>query len=349
MLTLVPAMAGAADPDIAGRVYAAYPGVLATWAEGETQPALEKLDALETPLIRPGKVERDVEELWRAKLGVIREILERGSVELLVPIMLLHHDAYRHYAGQRATVLARHSLVMSSELAEVYAERSGQAAARRTASDLLTSLGGWLQSGFVTTRSAELLARALAVDPGNAAAHLGLGALYERRGELAEAAQHYAAAARFEPGCAEALLRQAVCVARGGEPRLAEPLLDRALAIGEPEWVARFAVQEKARLQEDPLVAAAVAREGRKRFPESSRQAIQLALLLDRQRQSRSALAVLDEISGRPEPESERYHYAHWPGRLLDAARARLRQAAADQNGVLAVATRSGEPMLPAE
>ncbi len=170
----------------------AYPEVLALWADGQAELALAKLEALETPLIRPAKADRDVEELWRAKLGVIRDTIERSSLDVIVPIMLLHHDAYRLYVSKRASRLARHSLVMSAELAEFYAEKSDGELAVRHSGDLMTSLAGYLQSGQVVRRSAELFDRALALDPSNAAAHMGLGALHERHDELGDAAEHYA-------------------------------------------------------------------------------------------------------------------------------------------------------------
>jgi tetratricopeptide (TPR) repeat protein len=347
LVALAPALAGGSDPDIRERVAQAYPRILALWAEGQAERALADLEALETPLLRPAKADRDVEELWRAKLGVIRDTIEQSSIDVIVPIMLLHHDAYRHYVRKRASRLARHSLVMSAELAEFYAERSEGELADRHAGDLLTSLAGHLQSGQVLRRSAQIFDRALALDPSNAAAHMGLGALHERHDELSKAAEHYGAAARLEPSSAEARLRLGICAVRQGDLRLAERQFDAALELGEPGWVVRFAYQEKARLQEELSEGAGVAREGRRRFPESSRQAIQLAFLLEQQHQSSSALEVLGEITGEPEPESERYRYARWPHELLDGVRARLRETAKEQSGVLASATSGSSPVKP--
>lgn len=95
--------AAGAGPEIDGNVRAEYPAILEAWATGQHQQALARLDALESSLIRSKKAERDIKEFWVAKLGVIRETMARSSADVLVPIMLLHHDAYRHYLGKRSS------------------------------------------------------------------------------------------------------------------------------------------------------------------------------------------------------------------------------------------------------
>jgi len=333
--------AAGVGPEIDANVRAEYPAILEAWAAGREEQALARLDALESGLIRAKKAERDIKELWVAKLGVIRETMARSSADVLVPIMLLHHDAYRHYLGKRSSWLSKHSHEMSAELAEVYADRSTSPLAARTAADLLASLGGHMQAGLVLNRSAELFDRALELDYSNLAAHLGLGALYERRTEVELADKHFETAARLHPGSAEAHLRHGLCAARRGDQDAARRALDSVLALSEPAWVVQIAFQEIARLEED---GTEVARRGRSRFPESSRQAIQLAFMLEQARQPARALEIVNGLSEQPELESERYRYARWPSAALDEARQRLRATAAAldeplQRAVLPVAT----------
>jgi tetratricopeptide (TPR) repeat protein len=336
-----------ANEAIEARVRAAYPQVLAVWASGDEVQAVRQLADLETSVVSEQRGPRDVETLWRAKLGVVRETISRSSVEILVPVMLLHQNAYRYYVDRRMGLLAHHSQTMASELAEFYAENSSSPTAHRVAADLLVSLGGYMQSGLMMRRSAELFNRALAVDSTHHVAHLGLGSLYERRGELADAERHYAAATRLAPDDAEAFLRHGVCAARLGDTALALKQLDRALALDGPEWVRRVAFQEKARAQATPSDGASVAEQGRELFPASSRQAIQLAFLLDQERRPREALEVLSHLSQDPEPESERYQYARWPEGGLAAVRERLEVAARSGRSTLALATRAYSNPVP--
>jgi len=326
-------------------IRAQYPRVLATWAQGKEAEALEQLETMESVLVRDKRAQRDVEELWRAKLGVIRDTISRTSVEVLVPVMLLHHDAYRHYVGRKG-FLAQHSQVMSAELADFYAENTRNPAGKKIASDLLTSLAGHLQSGMVMRRSAELFQRALTIDPENFAAHMGLGSMYERRAELAQAQQHFKIATRLNRDSGEALLRYAMVVARQGDAIVAERQLDRALALDGPAWVLRLAYQQKAMLQESAGEGTEIARQGQARLEESSRDAIYEAFLLERQRKPRQAQARIDTMLADAEPESERYQYARWPKGGLEKGRLRLRDAARAQQGTLISA--SGQPGVAA-
>jgi tetratricopeptide (TPR) repeat protein len=340
---------GAAPPRIETAVQARYPAVLASWARGDELEALTQLTALEPKLIRPKAHEHDVEELWRAKLAVIRDAMARSSVEILVPIMLLQHDASRRYSEAHDGLLARHAEVMAAELAQYYVANSNAPSAPAVAGDLLASLAGYRQSGLMMHRSAELFREALQVDSSNFAAHMGLGSLFERRGELESALEHYALAASLDPESSQALLRQAVCAARLGDASLATSLFDRVLLLGGPDWVQKLAYQEKARLFEDPSAGAVTAREALNRFPGGSRQAIELAFFLERQGQSQRAHDILGDLPETAEPESERYRYARWPQEALELSRARLRQEAQTQNGLLAVATAAAAGVVPTQ
>ncbi|MCZ6508429.1 MAG: hypothetical protein O7A04_10340, partial [Acidobacteria bacterium] len=166
-----------------------------------------------------------------------------------------------------------------------------------------------------------------------------LGSIYERRNQPSEAELHYAAAVRLNPDSGEALIRHAICAARLGNLAAARRGLDRALALDGPGWVHRIAFQEKARLEGDLATKESVAREGKKRFPDSSRQAILLAFVLEQRRQPGLALEIVNGLSSLAEEESERYRYARWPATALAGARIRLRQRAQAHNEILASAS----------
>ncbi len=314
-----------------------YPRILTSWAVGDDEGAIESLAALETGLVRPKKVDRDIEAMWRSKLAVIRDTISRGGTEVLVPIMLLHHDASRYYASRGAVRLARHSGMMSAELAEYYAESSATPGSGRLAADLLASLAGHLQQGLVVRQSAKLYYRALRIDGANLAAHMGLASMFERRGELAPALEHYEKAARLAPGRPEPLLRHAMVAARLDDIGIAMEDLDRVLTMEAPDWMRRVALQEKAKCSSGEA-AAEVARAALEEYPDSSRQAIQRAYLLERQRRPGEALAVLNGIAESAEQESERYFYTRWPDTALEESRARLRRDAREHSEVLETA-----------
>jgi tetratricopeptide (TPR) repeat protein len=73
-------------------------------------------------------------------------------------------------------------------------------------------------------------ARALALDPSLAAAHVDWGCLEHEQGRLAEAEAHYRAALALEPGDAVAAFDLAVVLEDRGRPAEARAAYDRALA-----------------------------------------------------------------------------------------------------------------------
>ncbi len=338
------ALALAAHParggsEIADAVRLDYPRVLAQWAAGDSAAALEALVALEERLVGPRLATDDVEKLWRAKLGVVRDLLGTVGPDVLVPVMMLHHDAYRLYQERKQTILAQHSRVMAEELANFYAQRKEDPAARGVAGSLLTSIGGYLQHGWSWRHSAELFASATAVWEESDAAHLGLGALYERRGEYAQAAEQFATAVAIEPGNLEAHLRLGVCRKRLGETAAARAELSRLVAGGAPVWVEIIAVEELG----DLLAAQgespeSLLREAIARHPRHSRLRVQLAHWLDRAGRGGEADGLLEEamLVFEPEAESPRYFYSRWPSERLEAIRLTLREAVARLQPLLA-------------
>jgi tetratricopeptide (TPR) repeat protein len=334
------APAGAAErKGIEAGVRAAYPAVLASWAAGEDQAALDGLVEMERRLVGPDFAEGDIDTLWKAKLGVVRDLLGAVGDDVMVPVMLLHHDAYLEYRRLDEAILARHARVMAEELALVYAERrKEEAAARGVAASLLTSLGGYLQQGWSWKHSALLFNRATQIYPRSGAAHLGLGALYERRAELDRAVEHFREAVSIDGENAEARLRLGICLKRTGDVAGAREQLSRLVAAAVPDWIDVLASEELAALTGehggDPEALLHAARE---RHPDSTRLAIQLGRWLDGQGRGPEAAGLLEDafLRGEPEPESPRYQYNRWPASALDQVRFALREQATGRRPLL--------------
>jgi hypothetical protein len=316
-----------------------YPRVLGMWAAGENEAALESLTALERRLVAPGYKPDDVDKLWRAKLGVVRDMLGVVGPDVVVPVMMLHHDAYLAYRESGEPVLAAHSRLMAEELATFYIGRKEDPAARGVAGSLLTSLGGYLQHGWSWRHSAELFSLATQVWNESDAAHLGLGALYERRGEYPEAVEQLRAALAIRPDNLEARLRLGVCLRRSGDLDAARRAFEPLVAGGAPVWIELIAIEETAdllvRQGESPET---VLREAVARYPHHSRLRVQLAHWLDRQGRGPEADGLLEEalLVFEPEVESPRYRYSRWPAERLEAIRLTLREAVDRLQPVLA-------------
>lgn len=333
--------AGAADrKQIEAGIRAGYPAVLASWAAGDDEQALGRLTEIERGLVGPEYRPDEIESLWKAKLGVIRDLMSAVGEDVLVPVMLLHHDAYLEYRRIGEPILAQHSRVMAEELAMFYAEkRQDQSSARGVAASLLTSLGGHLQQGWSWKHSALLFSRATEIYARSDAAHLGLGALYERRAELDLAIEHFREAVSINPENLEARLRLGVCLERKGDTAGARAQLSRlAGAEGVPSWIDVIASEELAALTAggggDP---EAMLRAARERHPDSSRLSIQLARWLDTQGRGPEAAGLLEDafLRNEPEPESPRYRYNRWPTTELEQVRRALREEAAGRRPLL--------------
>jgi tetratricopeptide (TPR) repeat protein len=273
----------------------------------------------------------------------VRDLLGGQQFELLVPILVMHQEAYREYREERLYLLARHSADMAAELADFYAKRSADPAAAMLASDVLTSLAGYLQDGWSLSSSAGLFTRALELDPGNEVAHLGLAALFEKRGEYEEATQHLRRALAGGRDSADTRLRLALCLLRGTGAAEAEAMLAKLAATAEADWVGVLAVQELAMLyaRRGELEAAEqLLQAGRERFPDNHRLAIQMIWVREKLgRPTSSALAELDVVdrTGRTD-RAPRYVYTLWPSDWLAELRLGLRSTADDRNVILAAA-----------
>lgn len=349
-LTLLPTIA---SPLLAARamrpleIKQRYVQVLGVLAAGDLDQATDDLVDLETAAIGDKQPWRYIDDLWKAKLHVIRDLLATQSLDLLMPVIMLHHDAYFRYskAGQR--YLAQHSRIMAAELAEIYAERAGTAVAGVFAGWTLTSFAAYLWSPSNIGVSAELFYRASLVDPGNELALQGVAAAWERSGSYEKAIASLRTALRQRPDDPELRLRLALCHLRYPEGMHEQALAQLSALPGSeaPAWIRSVAYQELARAQlagAEPGEAEATLRRGLRELPGDQQLSLQLASILDNQRRRGEAMAVLDAIEiGGWESESARQTYDFWEPLDLAEIRSELRQEMADGFAALAAGVKS--------
>jgi tetratricopeptide (TPR) repeat protein len=308
-----------------------YQQVLGVLSTGDLDQALAGLVEFELLAVGDQQSWRYVDNLWRAKLRVIRDGLATQPPEMLMPIIVLHHDAYFRYAEMDRAHLAQHSRTMVSELAQIFAQRSGTPGAGVFAGWALTSFGSYLWSPSNIGMSADLFYRAHMLDPGNETALEGLAAAWERSGNYEKAIESLTKARRLEPDNPELQLRLALCQMRFPEGARQEALA-QLIALTQsdaPSWVQSVAFQELARAQaasDDPGRAETTLREGLRRLPGDQQISLQLASILDAQRRRQEANSILDaiEIYGW-DRESSRQTYDFWKPPELSGVRAELR------------------------
>ena len=319
-----------------------YQRVLGVLASGDLDQALGDLVALEQGAAGAEQAWRFLDNLWRLKLQVIRDLLAKASPDLLMPIIVLHHDAYFAYTELDRPYLAQHSRTMAAELSEVYAERAGRASSGAFAGWVLSSFGAYMWSPSNIGSSADLFYRTHLVDPGNLLALQGLAAAYERAGEYEKAIEYLTLALALQPGDAEILLRLGLCQLRQ-EPTVAEsvkPVLGKLTAEANPEWIRSVAFQELARVhlaEGDSEAAERLLRDGLQKLEGDQQMSLQLAAILDSQRRRTESHAVLDAIRVDGwERDSPREIYDFWTPPDLEHVRTDLRQEM--QKGMAALA-----------
>ncbi|MES1240350.1 MAG: hypothetical protein ABUT39_01905, partial [Acidobacteriota bacterium] len=159
----------AAEPAVSGsrreetsRLQTRYREILSAWVSGEVDQAPDDLIELETAAVADGNP-KSRKVLLSAEQAVIHE-LGATSLEVLVPIAMLHHETYsRHLTrGVRQAPLAViHARQMTRDLAILYNQQSGTEGSALVASRVLTSLGGMLLEHAQQVPAAELFYEAL--------------------------------------------------------------------------------------------------------------------------------------------------------------------------------------------
>lgn len=290
----------------AEQIQTLYRQILTRWsAEGAGQAA-DDLIALETAVVEDTDP-RTRRALLKAEQAVIHEI-GQVDLEVLVPVAMLHHEAYRRHLERRErgrALAMAHTRQMARDLVVLYWEQSGSEGAGRVAGELLTSLGGMLQEHAQQLPAAELYHQAVQLDGKNETALLGLATIYEKNAQYETTVKTLRSLLAAEPSHAEGRLRLAVNLRRLGAKDAdaeARRLLE-ALASSDSSWVGPLAVQELARLLREGGTldeAEKILRAGVSRYPDDGRLAIQLAAVLDRKGSPKEAAALVDRVLGGP-------------------------------------------------
>lgn len=329
LVTLRP-VAGQAKALKPAEVKVQYREILGTLANGDREVALVELVDFEREVVGDEDAWRQIEPFWKQKLAVIRDLLDSQPIELLRPVIMLHHDAYFEYLGLHRRYLANHSRVMATELAEIYAERAGTPEARLFSGSVLTSFGANLWSPASVGSSVDLFHRAYLVDPENRLAVVGLSVAYEKVGDYDKAIEYLSRALLLDPVSAEVRLRLALCQLRSARETSLQAMANLTALTGEgsPEWIRSIAYQELARahlLAEREDLAEAVLWEGVGVLPTDQQLLVELASLLDRQRrhvESNRLLAAIEADEWRQVSPRERYDV--WEPQGMEEVRANL-------------------------
>lgn len=282
------------------RMEEVYRKILLDWAAGETDRAPDELIQLETAVIVDGEP-KTRKTLFEAEQRVIHQV-GAADLEVLVPISVLHHEAYRRLLERRTrgeAVAMVHTRKMARDLAVLYYEQSGSEGAALVTSRVLTSLGGMLLQSAQQLPAAEMFQQAVELDGHNTMALLGLASIYEKNAQAESAVKVLRKALEAEPGNPEARLRLALNLKRLDQAGEAAKLLDELAAAPEPSWVTPLAIQELARLHSDrgrTSEAEKVLRKGVERFPNDLRLKIQLAAVLDRRGAAGEATAIVEQL-----------------------------------------------------
>jgi tetratricopeptide (TPR) repeat protein len=281
-------------------VQSRYRQILALWAGGQTEKAVNDLMALEESVVRDDDVGTK-KRLLKAEEAIIHEI-GAANLETLVPVAMLHHDVYRRYLEKGAkghSLLLSHARGMARDLAILYQEQSGSEGAALVSSRILTSLGGMLQQYAQQLPAAEMFYRAVALDPRNTAAMMGLCIVYEKNSQYQSAVDLLRKIADLDPAYSEARLRLALNLKRLGKTDDARKGLTALAEAKDSGWVTSLAAQELARLyseQGSPAGAQKVLEAALQRFPNDARLYVELAAVLDRKGEMRVAQAVMDKV-----------------------------------------------------
>jgi tetratricopeptide (TPR) repeat protein len=327
-------------------IQSAYRGVLARWAAGTRAPALADLTRMEEGVVGHDGVGLD--RLFKAEGQVVRE-LEARDPESLLPVLVLHHDAYAAYRDRGNPFLATHARRVTLALAELYAERGAGQGAKVSTARVLVSLGSYLQEASLLALSSRLYGRAIEFDPDNEVALLGLGALFEKSGKYEVAAKYLEHLVQAHPNQHEGRLRWGLCLARLGRAGDARAQLERVVAADPPGWVLNLAYQELAKLyaeQGKDARARELLRTAVRRFPEDTRLQIQLAAVLERAGEPGAALEAAERVYTlkRTAGESPRYRYSRWAPDALVPLRSALRETSDARLGLLTQALTASIP-----
>jgi tetratricopeptide (TPR) repeat protein len=260
---------------------------------------------------------------------------------------MLHHEVYRRYLGEGArghAVVLGHARGMTRDLAILYREQSGSEGAALVSSRILTSLGGMLQKAAQQVPAAEMFELAAEMDPRNTDALLGLATVFEKNSRYESAVETLRKLLAADPNHAEGRLRLAVNLHRLEQSGEAVTILQQLAADQKADdWVVALAAQELGDIHREAGkldAARAVLETALKRFPNDPRFYVQLAAVLDRAGQARTAQDLMEKMTSLQQtPETAaRYYYNSVREETFQAARRFLNENAQSRLAVLAQA-----------
>ena len=332
------------------RIQDFYRSALALWAGGQDDAAAQRLMAVEAAVVREGDIDAR-KGLLKAEEKVVQE-LAASSLEVLVPMAVLHHEVYRRHLDQgerRHKLLTAHARGMARDLAVLYERHAGNDRARVTAALLLNSLAGYLLDASQQLLAGQMFTLATSYDPRSVPAYMGLAVIYEKSGQYESAIGSLRGALGVDPMQPQALLRLGVNLHRTGQSDNAVRAL-RPLT-GMPGWIGALAVEELARVhadEKDLAAAESVLRAGLERFPNEGAIYLQLAALLDRQGKVIEGRELMGRFLALPAAErgDARLRYNQDPAQLWEAVRRQLVESARSSLPLLAQAL--GQPAAPA-
>lgn len=323
------------------RIQEIYLRILADWSAGEVEGAPDKLIELETAVVSDEEP-RTRQVLLQAESEVIKQV-GGADLEVLVPIAVLHHEAYQRLLerGARGRALAMmHTRNMARNLALLYREQSGSEGAALVASRILTSLGGLLLESSQQLPAGEMFQTAVELDGRNTAAALALASIYEKNAQAESAVKLLRRLLEIDPGHTEGRFRLAMNLKRLDRTDEAQKILEELVAAEDSSWVTSLAFQELARLhgeRERTSAAEKVLRSGLERFPQDARLHIQLASVLDRRGEPGEAALLVEKVLTLPQGESDAARF------LYNTVRPEM---FAEARSFLAENSRSRLPML---
>ena len=323
------------------RIQELYRRILSDWSSGQVARAPDELIELETAVVSDTEP-KTRKRLFEAEQAVIHQI-GATDLEVLVPIAVLHHEAYRRLLDGpvlgRALVI-NHTRKMARDLAVLYKQQAGTEGASLVASRVLTSLGGLLLRSAQYPSATDMLEEAIALDTRNVSADLALATIYEKNGQYKSAEEVLLQLLEVDPVHAEGRLRLAVTLRRQEKPAEAQKILEGLVASEEISWMNALAFQELALLHGSngkTSAAEQVLRKAIERYPEDARLHIQLAAVLDRRGEGAEAGAMVEKALSFP---AEGVSSARW---LYNSARPDIFE---ESRSFLAENSRSRLPML---
>ncbi len=316
-----------------------YVAALELLGRGQRQEALEALMELEMEALGSTPSASRIDRVWKHKLDVVRRALELTGPEILVPVIMLHHDAYQLYRNANQPILARHARDMASDLATYKAQTTKSDADKEFAGWVMTSFGASVLTLRTAGTSAGILRDALELSPNNPVALLGLAWAHEVHGEYLDATELLSRLVASDPSHAHGRLRLAVCERRLGNLESAKANFMKVLAQDSEPWIRSIARQELARLLislKDLEGAEREARAAVEEFPEDQEAAILLASLCERLGRVSNADEIISGIgASAPGQPSARYIYDRQPDLDIESVRVTLHSMMDERLGVL--------------